>query len=199
MTTPVNTLEDPILMDVPFTKPDESSAQVLSSTTNDPTLTNNNDLYSIVVRDANGNPYDLSQHKGHPMLIVNIASKCGFTSQYGTLETLYQKHKVDGFVVLGFPCNQFGSQALGTAIEEAMFCQKDYGVTFPIMEKVDVNGAHTHPFYKYLKNQKAGFLGMRLIKWNFEKFLIDKNGKIVARYMSQTTPATIEADLKKLF
>lgn len=199
MTTPVDTSEDTNMMNVSLVQPDETSTEVPTPAADESFIANLNDIYSIAVRDANGNSYDLNQHRGSPMLIVNIASKCGFTSQYGALETLYQKHKGDGFVILGFPCNQFKSQAPGTAAEEALFCQRDYGVTFPIMEKVDVNGTHTHPFWKWLKTHKPGLLGIRYVKWNFEKFLVDGNGKVVSRYMSLTTPATIEGDLQKLY
>ncbi|KAJ3183226.1 Glutathione peroxidase 2 [Gaertneriomyces sp. JEL0708] len=155
-------------------------------------------FHAIPVNDARGQPYDLSAHKGKPVLIVNVASKCGFTPQYGSLEALYQKLASRGLVILGFPCNQFGSQAPGTAAEETEVCQRNYGVTFPIMEKVEVNGDNVHPVYQYLKERKAGLLGLTRIKWNFEKFLVDGEGQVVNRYASTTSPESIESDILKL-
>ncbi|KAJ3180612.1 glutathione peroxidase gpx1 [Gaertneriomyces sp. JEL0708] len=155
-------------------------------------------FHSLPLKDARNRPYDLSQHKNHPILIVNVASKCGFTPQYKSLETLHKNLGPRGLVILGFPCNQFGSQAPGSAEEETQVCQLNYGVTFPIMEKVDVNGENAHPVYQYLKEQKAGLLGLRRVKWNFEKFLVDGEGKVVGRYASTTSPESIEGDILKL-
>ncbi|KAJ3176994.1 peroxiredoxin hyr1 [Geranomyces variabilis] len=155
-------------------------------------------LYEIPVNDKRGQPYDLAQLKGKVVVIVNVASKCGFTPQYDGLEKLYQAHKDQGLVIVGFPCNQFGSQAPGSAEEEGEACKLNFGVTFPILQKVDVNGDDAHPVWEYLKEQKAGLLGLRRIKWNFEKFVIDREGKVVGRYASTTTPASMESDIKKL-
>ncbi|KAI8593215.1 thioredoxin-like protein [Geranomyces variabilis] len=155
-------------------------------------------FYDIPVNDKRGQPYDLAQLKGKVVVVVNVASKCGFTPQYDGLEKLYQAHKDQGLEILGFPCNQFGSQAPGSAEEEGESCKLNFGVTFPILQKVDVNGDEAHPVWEYLKEQKAGLLGLRRIKWNFEKFVIDREGKVVARYASTTTPASMESDIKKL-
>ncbi|KND02016.1 uncharacterized protein SPPG_02520 [Spizellomyces punctatus DAOM BR117] len=155
-------------------------------------------FHELQVNDKRGKPFDLSQLKGKVVIVVNVASKCGFTPQYKGLEELYQQYKDQGLVILGFPCNQFGSQAPGSAEEEGAVCQLNYGVTFPIMEKVEVNGDNVHPVYEWLKEQKAGLLGLRRIKWNFEKFLIDKDGKVVARYASTTEPASVGKDAVKL-
>ncbi|TPX60158.1 hypothetical protein PhCBS80983_g01964 [Powellomyces hirtus] len=153
-------------------------------------------FYDIAVKDKRNKDFDLAQLKGKLVVVVNVASKCGFTPQYQGLEALYQKHK-ENLVILGFPCNQFGSQAPGSAEEEASTCQLNFGVTFPIMEKVDVNGDNAHPVYQYLKEQKSGLLGLKRIKWNFEKFLIDREGNVVGRYASTTEPASIEKDILK--
>ncbi|KAI8912210.1 hypothetical protein DFJ77DRAFT_467306 [Powellomyces hirtus] len=142
-------------------------------------------FFDLKVNDAKGQPFDLSSLRGKPVVVVNIASKCGFTPQYQGLETLYKTHKDAGLVVLGFPCNQFGSQAPGSAEEEGAYCTRNYGVSFPIMEKVEVNGDHVHPVYVWLKEHKAGLLGLTRIKWNFEKFLINKDGQVVNRYASK--------------
>ncbi|TPX62223.1 hypothetical protein SpCBS45565_g07065 [Spizellomyces sp. 'palustris'] len=155
-------------------------------------------LYELSVNDRKGQPYDLAALQGKVVVIVNVASKCGFTPQYKGLEELYQKYKDRGLVILGFPCNQFGSQAPGSADEEGSFCQLNYGVSFPIMEKVEVNGDHVHPVYAWLKEQKSGLLGLRRIKWNFEKFIIDKEGKVVNRYASTTSPASLESEIQHL-
>ncbi|KAI8821411.1 thioredoxin-like protein [Fimicolochytrium jonesii] len=155
-------------------------------------------FFDLKVNDQYGKPYDLSALRGKVTVVVNVASKCGFTPNYGGLEKLYQAHKDKGLVILGFPCNQFGSQAPGSAEEEGSFCQRNYGVSFPILEKVEVNGDNVHPVYVWLKEQKAGLLGLRRIKWNFEKFVVDKDGKVVNRYASTTTPEAMEAELVKL-
>ncbi|CAE6530695.1 unnamed protein product [Rhizoctonia solani] len=135
---------------------------------------------------------------GKVVLIVNVASKCGFTPQYTGLEALYNKYKDRGLVILGFPCNQFGGQEPGTDEQIGEFCQLNHGVTFPLMKKSDVNGDDTNEVYKYLKSQKSGLLGLTRIKWNFEKFLIDRQGKVVNRWASTTKPESLEADIEKL-
>ncbi|PAV16223.1 telomerase reverse transcriptase [Pyrrhoderma noxium] len=142
--------------------------------------------------------YDFDQLKGKVVLIVNVASKCGFTPQYKGLEALYKKFKDRGFVILGFPCNQFGSQEPGTDEEISQFCELNHGVTFPLMQKSDVNGDNTNPVYKWLKDEKAGLLGLTRVKWNFEKFLIDKNGKVAHRWASTKSPESIEPEIEKL-
>lgn len=127
-----------------------------------------------------------------------MASKCGFTPQYTELEELYKKFKDDGFVVVGFPCNNFGRQEPGTDEEIQSFCKHNYGVTFPILKKIDVNGANADPVYQYLKEAKPGMLGFRAIKWNFEKFLVDRNGQVVERFSSLTKPSSIEPQIEQL-
>ncbi|KNE68481.1 hypothetical protein AMAG_12658 [Allomyces macrogynus ATCC 38327] len=156
------------------------------------------DFYSLSSLDAKKNEVSFEQFKGKVVLIVNVASKCGFTPQYDGLEKLYQTHKDQGLVILGFPSNQFGSQEPGTEEEITSFCRLNYGVTFPIMAKTDVNGDHEHPVYHWLKSQKSGLLGLTRIKWNFEKFLINKEGQVVHRYSSLTKPEDIEKDIVAL-
>ncbi|KAJ3022588.1 Glutathione peroxidase 2 [Thoreauomyces humboldtii] len=155
-------------------------------------------FYEIPVKDKRGNPYDLAALKGKVVLVVNVASKCGFTPQYTGLEELYKKYKDSGLVILGFPCNQFGSQAPGSAEEEESHCQINHGVTFPILEKVECNGDSVSPIYEYLKAQKSGLLGLRRIKWNFEKFLIGKDGVVIDRFASTTTPQTLDGVIAPL-
>ncbi|KAJ3032448.1 Glutathione peroxidase 2 [Rhizophlyctis rosea] len=156
-------------------------------------------FYDIKINDKRGQPFDLAEHtKGKVTLIVNVASQCGFTPQYKGLQGLYEKYKDRGLVILGVPCNQFGGQEPGSAEEAASACQLNYGVNFPILEKVEVNGDHVHPLYVFLKDQKAGLLGMTRIKWNFEKFLIDREGKVVDRYASITTPSQLESKIEGL-
>ena len=152
-------------------------------------------LYDFTAVDINGRPKKLSDYQGRTVLIVNVASECGYTPQYAGLEALYRKHKDDGFVVLGFPCNQFGAQEPGTAKEIDTFCKENYDVTFPLFAKVDVNGDNEHPLFAWLKSQKKGIFGTAAIKWNFSKFLIDANGDVVKRYGSGDTPEAIEKDL----
>ncbi|KTW26238.1 uncharacterized protein T551_03538 [Pneumocystis jirovecii RU7] len=146
----------------------------------------------------NNEPYDFSKLKNTVVLIVNVASKCRFTPQYSELEKLYQKYKDSGFLVIGFPCNQFGSQEPGSYEEITRFCSETYNITFPIMDKIDVNGPNSHPLYLFLKKQKGGCLGLSRIKWNFEKFLIDRNGNVASRYSSITRPDTISSQIEKL-
>ncbi|MDY7538874.1 glutathione peroxidase [Undibacterium sp. 5I1] len=145
-----------------------------------------------------GQPVDLKQYAGKVLLIVNTASNCGFTPQYKGLEAVYQQFRDKGVEVLGFPCNQFGHQEPGTADEIGSFCEKNYGVTFPLFAKIDVNGKDTHPLYQFLKSKAPGLLGSEAIKWNFTKFLIKKDGTVFNRYAPLTTPAELVADIEKL-
>jgi len=155
-------------------------------------------LYDITVDDIHGKPVKLSRYKGKVLLIVNTASKCGFTPQYKGLEALYGKLHGKGLEILGFPCNQFGAQEPGSEAEIEQFCELNYGVTFPMFAKVDVNGESASPLYKHLKSSKKGMLGSEGIKWNFTKFLVDRNGDVVERYAPQTEPKALEADIGKL-
>jgi glutathione peroxidase len=153
-------------------------------------------IYEIAVKTIDGKEVTLSDYQGKVLLIVNVASKCGFTSQYKGLESLYQKYKAEGLEILGFPCNQFGGQEPGTETEIQSFCSLNYGVTFPMFAKIDVNGAHEHPLYAYLKSKKTGLLGFDAIKWNFSKFLIDRQGEVVERYAPSTSPESISTDIE---
>jgi glutathione peroxidase len=155
-------------------------------------------IYEFTARSLEGKDVPLSDYEGKVMLIVNTASKCGFTPQYEGLEKLYEKHSAQGFAILGFPCNQFGSQEPGDETQIGQFCLKNYGVSFPMFAKIDVNGANEHPLYKFLKHEKRGFLGTPGIKWNFTKFLIDRAGHVVARYGSMTKPEDLEAAVARL-
>lgn len=155
-------------------------------------------LYDFDVIDIHNNKTTLAPYRGKVMLIVNTASKCGFTPQFEGLEKLYKNHKAKGFVVLGFPCNQFGSQEPLNESQIENFCRLDYGVTFPMFAKIDVNGNNAHPLYQYLKKNAPGILGSEGIKWNFTKFLIDRNGKVIHRYAPSTAPEAIEKDILKL-
>jgi len=152
-------------------------------------------LYDFTAVDIDGRPRKLSDYQGRTVLIVNVASACGYTPQYAGLEAVYRKHKDQGLVVLGFPCNQFGAQEPGTAKDIQEFCKANYDVTFPLFAKVDVNGENAHPLFEWLKSQKKGIFGTAAIKWNFSKFLIDPNGDVVKRYGSGDTPEAIEKDL----
>lgn len=154
-------------------------------------------VYEFNVKDINGKDVSLSEYKGKILLIVNVASKCGFTPQYKGLEQLYKDFKGE-VVVLGFPCNQFGSQEPGDEKEIKNFCSLNYDVTFPMFSKIDVNGKNAHPLYEYLKSQKKGLLGTEAIKWNFTKFLIDKNGEVVERYAPTDSPDKIRNDLSRM-
>ena len=154
-------------------------------------------IYDFSVDDIRGKPVKLDKYQDKVMLIVNTASQCGFTPQYKGLEALYEKYHGKGLEVLGFPCNQFGAQEPGTADEIAQFCEVNYGVTFPLFAKVEVNGAHTAPVYKYLKASRPGLLGSEAIKWNFTKFLVDRKGKVVARYAPNDTPESMAGDIEK--
>lgn len=145
-----------------------------------------------------GDSVNLQQYLGKVLLIVNTASNCGFTPQYQGLEQLYQQFHQQGLEVLGFPCNQFGHQEPGSADEIGSFCEKNFGVTFPLFAKIEVNGAHTHPLYQHLKSAAPGILGSEAIKWNFTKFLIRRNGTVFKRYAPQTTPQELIQDIQAL-
>jgi len=155
-------------------------------------------VHDFTAKRLDGQEESLGVYRGKVLLIVNTASACGFTPQYAGLEALYEKLGPEGFAILGFPCNQFGAQEPGSESEIGAFCQKNYGVTFPMFAKIEVNGASAHPLYKYLKDAKPGLLGTEAIKWNFTKFLIGKDGEPVARYAPNTKPEDLEAPIKKL-
>ena len=155
-------------------------------------------LYDFTVNDIHGKPVALDRYKGKVVLVVNTASKCGFTPQYKGLEALYRKYHDQGLEVLGFPCNQFGAQEPGSESEIEQFCEVNYGVTFPMFAKVDVNGDGAAPVYRFLKSAKPGLLGSEAIKWNFTKFLVDRGGKVVARFAPNDTPESIAGDVEKL-
>ena len=157
-----------------------------------------NSLYDISVSDIEGNVVKLSKYTNHVLLIVNVASRCGFTPQYKGLEELHQKFHPQGFAVLGFPCNQFGGQEPGTASEIKSFCDLNYKVSFPLFGKIDVNGPGTHPLYQHLKQACPGLLGSEAIKWNFTKFLVDKQGQVVERFAPQTSPESLESRITEL-
>ena len=152
-------------------------------------------LYDIDVKTIDGRTESLSAYTGKTLLIVNVASECGFTPQYAGLEQLYREFKDRGLVVLGFPCNQFGHQEPGTESDIAAFCSTKYDVTFPLFAKIDVNGPHAHPLYQWLKSEKKGVLGTEAIKWNFTKFLVDRHGAVLRRYAPNDTPQSIRADI----
>jgi glutathione peroxidase len=156
-----------------------------------------NTLFDFKVKDAKHNEYDLGQHKGHVVLVVNVASQCGFTPQYKGLEELYKRYHERGLVILGFPCNQFGSQEPGSDEEVQKFCSLTYAVTFPVLGKIDVNGPQTAPAYKFLKEKAPGLLGTEMIKWNFTKFLVNRQGEVIKRYAPNTEPADIASDIEK--
>ncbi len=151
-------------------------------------------IYQYSVKDINGQDVNLSQYKGKVLLIVNVASKCGFTPQYKGLEEIFKEYKGE-VVVMGFPCNQFGAQEPGNADEIKNFCSLNYDVKFPLFAKVDVNGSEASPLFNFLKSEKPGLLGTEAIKWNFTKFLVDKNGEVVKRYAPNDTPESIKKDL----
>ncbi len=152
-------------------------------------------IYDFSVKDIDGKQQSLAAYKGKAILVVNVASKCGFTPQYTGLEALYQKFRDQGLVVLGFPCDQFGHQEPGDEAEIKNFCALNYDVQFPLFAKIEVNGANTDPLYQYLKREAKGLLGSESIKWNFTKFLVDKNGKVAKRYAPTDTPESIEKDI----
>jgi glutathione peroxidase len=155
-------------------------------------------IYEYTVKDINENEVSMSKYKNKVLLIVNVASKCGFTGQYEGLENLYKKYKNEDFMILGFPSNQFSNQEPGSNKEIQEFCRLTYGVEFDMFAKIDVNGANEIPLYTYLKKEASGVLGTQSIKWNFTKFLVDKNGKVVDRFGSTTKPKDIENDIKRL-
>jgi glutathione peroxidase len=155
-------------------------------------------IYAYSAKTIKGEEISLGEFKEKVLLIVNTASKCGFTPQYKELQQLYDEYYPRGFEVLGFPCNQFGSQEPGTEDEIAAFCERNYGVTFPMFAKVDVNGENTHPLFKYLKSQAKGVLGSEAIKWNFTKFLVDRNGQVVGRFASNVSPLKLKEEIEKL-
>ena len=152
-------------------------------------------VHSFSVKSINGEMISLSQYTGKVLLIVNVASKCGFTPQYKGLQSLFEKLNPQGFEVLGFPCNQFGAQEPGDEAEIKSFCSLKYNVTFPMFAKIDVNGADTAPLYDFLKKEEPGILGTEMIKWNFTKFLVGKSGKVIRRYGPNVTPESLEADI----
>lgn len=153
------------------------------------------DLYDVPVRTIDGSTITLDRYRGKTLLIVNVASQCGFTPQYAGLENLYRKYKDRGLVVLGFPCNQFGRQEPSSDADIRAFCDDRFGVTFPLFAKIDVNGRNEHPLYRLLKSARRGFLGRKAIAWNFTKFLVGNNGEVIRRYGPRRTPAQIEKDV----
>jgi glutathione peroxidase len=155
-------------------------------------------IYEFKPRTIDGVDQAIDAYKGKTLLIVNVASKCGFTPQYTGLESMYRKFKDKGLVVLGFPCDQFAHQEPGSDAEIKQFCSLKYDVSFPMFAKIDVNGPRTSPVYQYLKHEAKGFLGSESIKWNFTKFLVDKTGKVVRRYAPTDTPDSIEKDIAKI-
>ena len=155
-------------------------------------------FYDFEAKDIQGKTISMSQYKDKVVLVVNVASECGFTPQYEGLEKLYETYKAQGFEILAFPCNQFGEQEPGSAVEIQKFCSSKFSVTFPLFEKIEVNGDHTHPLYVFLKSEAPGFLGTESIKWNFTKFLIDRQGNVIERYGSSTKPKKIAKDIEKL-
>jgi glutathione peroxidase len=154
-------------------------------------------IYDFEAARLTGGNANLGDYRGQVLLVVNTASRCGFTPQYAGLESLYQRYRDQGLVVLGFPCNQFGGQEPGSAEEIGAFCQTSYSISFPMFAKIDVNGPDTHPLYAFLKHQAAGILGTEAIKWNFTKFLVGRDGRTVRRYASATTPEELAADIQK--
>lgn len=157
-----------------------------------------NSIYDFEAKTIDGKTVSLGDWKNKALLIVNVASKCGFTPQYEGLEQLHKEYADKGFAVLGFPCNQFGAQEPGQEAEIQTFCTTNFGVSFPMFAKVDVNGDDAHPLYEYLKESLPGLLGIKAVKWNFTKFLVDKNGKPVKRYAPQDKPEDIASDVKEL-
>ena len=155
-------------------------------------------VHDFSAKSLSGEDVALSDFRGKVLLIVNTASKCGFTPQYAGLEKLHEELSARGFAVLGFPCNQFGQQEPGDAQEIQSFCSLSYNVTFPMFAKIEVNGAGAHPLYEFLKGQKAGLLGIEAIKWNFSKFLVDQECRVVERYAPTTTPASLKGDIEAL-
>lgn len=155
-------------------------------------------VYDFTVNTIMGLPKSMEAYRGKVLLIVNTASKCGFTPQFAGLEALYQQYKDRGFAVLGFPCNQFAEQDPGDNEEILSFCQVNYGVSFPMFDKIEVNGSNTHPLFEYLKKEAPGMLGLTAVKWNFTKFLADREGNVVERFAPNTEPASIAPAIEAL-
>jgi glutathione peroxidase len=153
-------------------------------------------LYDFEAQQIDGQTVPLARYRGQPLLIVNTASACGFTPQFGGLEQLHETYRDRGLVVLGFPCNQFGAQDPGSNDEIAQFCQRNYGVSFPMMSKIDVNGPTAHPLYQWLTSEAPGLLGSKAIKWNFTKFLVGKDGRVIKRYAPQDKPEDLAKDIE---
>ncbi len=156
------------------------------------------ELYNISVKDIELNSVDLSNYKGKTLLIVNVASKCGFTPQYKDLQHLYEKYQDQDFEVLGFPCNQFGAQESGTNEEIQAFCDLTFNVSFKLFDKIEVNGTNASPLFKYLKHESPGILGTEAVKWNFTKFLVNKDGQVVKRFAPKDGKSAIESELQKI-
>ena len=156
-------------------------------------------VYDFSATSIEGQPVEMNSFKDKVLLVVNTASQCGFTSQYQGLQALYDKYASKGLAVLGFPCNQFGAQEPGSGSDIQSFCETRFGVSFPLFEKIDVNGPNAHPLFQYLTKSAPGILGTEGIKWNFTKFLVDGSGKVVKRYASTTEPKDIERDIEALF
>jgi glutathione peroxidase len=155
-------------------------------------------VYDFRAKGLDGKDIDLNQFQGKVLLIVNTASECGFTPQYKGLEAVYEQFRDKGVEVLGFPCNQFGAQEPGSNAEIGAFCERNYGVTFPLFDKIDVNGDAAHPLFKHLKSEAPGLMGTEAIKWNFTKFLVRKDGRVYKRYAPQTEPKELMTDIEKL-
>lgn len=155
-------------------------------------------VYSYSVKKADGSEVSMKDFQGKVLLIVNVASECGFTGQYDGLEKLHEKYAEKGLQVIGFPCNQFGGQEPGTDQQIQEFCRTSFGVNFPVMAKIEVNGAGTHPLYQFLKKEAKGILGTEAIKWNFTKFLVDRNGKVVDRFAPNDKPESLAKEIEKL-
>ena len=156
------------------------------------------DVYQFAAKTIDGSEQSLADYRGRALLIVNVASKCGFTPQYEGLEALQKKYAARGFAVLGFPCDQFGHQEPGDEAQIREFCSLTYGVSFPMFAKVEVNGERTHPLYQFLKKEKTGILGTESIKWNFTKFLVDRHGQVVERYAPTDKPESLESAIEAL-
>lgn len=161
-------------------------------------MTAEHSIYDFSLTSLTGTPVALTDFANHVILLVNTASECLFTPQYNELQALHQRYREQGLVIIGCPCNQFGKQEPGNASAIGAFCQKNYGVDFIVTEKLDVNGANAHPLWRYLQQQKPGFLGSKQIKWNFTKFLVDKQGRVYKRFAPQTKPHTLEQTIKTL-
>src|ERR1700761_1766101 len=162
------------------------------------TTSTSTSIYSFSARALSGEEISFERYRGRPLLIVNTASECGFTPQYKGLQALYQQYAARGLEVLGFPCNQFGKQEPGDAGQIGSFCEKNFGVSFQLFEKIEVNGEHTHPLFQYLKTEGPGLLGINRIKWNFTKFLVNRDGKVLRRYGPPKKPGEIAADIEKV-